>query len=116
LEKENYQNYNITRHGLTPTTRFFTTKGTKRNEKILKVVALTDEVACEKFVMGLSIVKNKMGRVGRARRSRPNIAVRFPDKKPRHKSFSKMRKSLKKRNLRIRFQGKIFLEKQGFWR
>jgi len=42
--------------GRTRPKRVLTTKGTKRTEKKIKVVALPDETACEKFAMGLSIV------------------------------------------------------------
>jgi len=67
--------------GWRPQPNFLTTENTKKTEKLRGAVALPDEIACENCAMGLSIVKKDGASVGRARRSRPMLAVRFHDRK-----------------------------------
>ena len=70
----------------------------------LKIVALTDEFACENFAMSLSIVEKNGGSLGRVRCPQPMLLVRFHDKKyTAQKVFPKMQKNFQPRNMRIRF-------------
>ena len=57
---------------------FFTTEHTEHTE-ILKVVALTDELACENLAMSRLFVEKRR----RERKSRPMLLVRFDTEKSR---------------------------------